>query len=377
MPGFEWIDNRELEAVKEIFDDGGVLFAHGWDSSRKRYHVRELEDQTSRYFGTSYSNAVSSGTAAIKVALKAMGVKKGEKVLTQAFNFIATIEAILDCGAEPIICPVDDNLHLDLQAVDKLCDQHDLKAIIIVHMLGMGGPIQDLLKLSEKRNVPVLEDNCESIGASCNGKLLGSLAPCGVLSMDHGKMITSGEGGIVLSQKESIFSYVRSFSDHGHAYDPNLPRGLDPRVMPGFNYRLTEIQAAIAKVQLTKLPEMLKSNFERYSLLSNKISTKFRERKELPGHEGSYDTYIFFVSEKQKEFILSLIAKEGFSTKNLPDAMQWHCSYFWSHALPDSEIEASVSTFEHLSKAIAIPIFGKVSLEKYEKLANTIVDNVA
>ena len=72
MPGFEWIDNRELEAVKEIFDDGGVLFAHGWDSS-KRYHVRELEDQTSRYFGTSYSNAVSSGTAAIKGSPKSYG----------------------------------------------------------------------------------------------------------------------------------------------------------------------------------------------------------------------------------------------------------------------------------------------------------------
>ena len=103
MPGFEWIDNRELEAVKEVFDEGGVLFAHGWDSSRKRYHVRELEEQTSKYFGTSHSNAVSSGTAAIKVALKALGVTKGSKVLTQAFNFIATIEAIIDCGAVPIM----------------------------------------------------------------------------------------------------------------------------------------------------------------------------------------------------------------------------------------------------------------------------------
>ena len=243
-------------------------------------------------------------------------------------------------------------------------------------MLSMGGPINELLQISQSRNIPVIEDNCESIGASCDGKLLGSIAPCGVLSMDHGKMITSGEGGIVLSQKESIFSFVRSFSDHGHAYDTSVPRGLDPRIMPGFNYRLTEIQAAIAKVQLTKLPEMLDSNYERYKLLSSKISNKFRERKELPGHKGSYDTYIFFVEKKHKELILSLIAKEGFSTKNIPDAMEWHCSYFWQHALPESEIKASLTTFEYLNKAIAIPIFSKVSLEKYAKLAQSLVDNV-
>ena len=374
MPGFEWIDNRELEAVKSIFDDGGVLFAHGWDASRTRYHVRELEDQTSKYFGTKFSNAVSSGTAAIKVALKALEVTKGSKVITQAFNFIATIEAIIDCGAIPIMCPVDQNLHIDLNALTKLCDEHnDIEAIIIVHMLGMGGPIIDLLEISQSRNIPILEDNCESIGATCDGKLLGSIAPCGVLSMDHGKMITSGEGGIVLSQDEKIFSYVRSFSDHGHAYDSSVPRGLDPRVMPGFNYRLTEIQAAIAKVQLAKLPDMLKANYERYKILSNIISNKLRERKELNGHKGSYDTYIFFVDERQKNKILNVIYNEGFSTKNIPDAMEWHCAYFWNHALPESEIDSSKSTFEFLNKAIAIPIFAKLSLDKYEKLAKNII----
>ena len=99
-------------------------------------------------------------------------ITKGSKVLTQAFNFIATIEAIIDCDAIPVICPVDENLHLDIKAANKLCEEDkDIKAIIIVHMLGMGGPINELLKMSESRNIPVLEDNCECPASPSSSKL--------------------------------------------------------------------------------------------------------------------------------------------------------------------------------------------------------------
>ena len=113
MPGFEWIDKEEQQAVSKIFDDGGVLFAHGFDSIRKNYHVREFETSCSKYFNCNHALAVSSGTAAIKIALKAVGVKAGDEVITQGFNFIATVEAILDCGAVPVIANVDDTLNMD------------------------------------------------------------------------------------------------------------------------------------------------------------------------------------------------------------------------------------------------------------------------
>ena len=102
MPGFEVINLRERQAISKLFNEGGVLIAHGLDSKRKKFHVREFENKCSKYFKSRYCLAVSSGTAAIKIGLKALGVKPGDEVITQAFNFIATIEAILDCGASQL-----------------------------------------------------------------------------------------------------------------------------------------------------------------------------------------------------------------------------------------------------------------------------------
>ena len=106
MPGYELIGKKEQIAVKKIFDEGGVLFAHGFEKIRKSYHVRDFEKMSSRFFKTKHALAVTSGTAAIKIALKALGVKPGDEVITQAFNFIATVEAIHDCNAKPVILSI-------------------------------------------------------------------------------------------------------------------------------------------------------------------------------------------------------------------------------------------------------------------------------
>ena len=113
MPGWELINKKEQKALNKIFNEGSIFFAHGFDNLRKRYHVREFERDICKKFGVKDALAVSSGTAAIKIALKSLGVKNGDEVITQGFNFIATIEAILDSGAKPIICNVDDTLNMD------------------------------------------------------------------------------------------------------------------------------------------------------------------------------------------------------------------------------------------------------------------------
>ena len=119
MPGFELIGKDEAKAVAEIFNEGGILFAHGFDSLRKKYHVREFESKCSEYFKVDYSRAVASGTAGLKCALKAVGVEQGDEVITQSFNFIATIEAILDVGAKPVIVNVDDSLNMKVDELKK------------------------------------------------------------------------------------------------------------------------------------------------------------------------------------------------------------------------------------------------------------------
>ncbi len=372
MPGFELIGKEEATAVAEIFNEGGILFAHGFDSLRKKYHVREFEAKSSEFFNVKYSRAVASGTAGLKCALKAVGVRNGDEVITQSFNFIATIEAIIDCGAKPIMCDIDENLNLNVEDLNKKITKRT-KAIIIVHMLGMGGQIEEIIDLGKKYNLPIIEDNCEAIGGKFKNSYLGTLGDIGVMSFDHGKMIACGEGGMVLTNNKDYSDFVSQYSDHGHENNPNLPRGKDNRIMPGFNYRLTEIQAAIGKVQLSKLDFMLKENKKRFDILKQTISPFYKIREELPLHKGSYDTFIFKVKDPLlRTKIINFIKKSNFGTKNLPDAMEWHCSFFWGHALDEDQIYNSKKSYQILINQIAIPIFLKKSIDEYQKLGDGI-----
>ena len=200
MAGWELLGKEEKKAINRIFDkEGKVFLAHGFNKFRKRFHVREFEKVCSKKFNSKFSVCVSSGTAAIKVALRALGVKRGDEVITQSFNFIATIEAILDIGAEPIITNVDKSLNMDPQDLKTLITKKT-KAIIPVHMLGVPARMDEILKIAKKRKIKVIEDNCEAVGAKYRGKFLGTIGDVGVLSFDYAKMITTGgEGGLVLT----------------------------------------------------------------------------------------------------------------------------------------------------------------------------------
>ena len=373
MPGFELIGKEEQKAVNEVFEEGGILFSHGFDSLRKKYHVKEFEKAASKYFKSKYCIALSSGTAGLKCALKAVGVKNGDEVITQGFNFVGTIEAIIDCGAKPIICQIDSNLHMGMEDLKKKINKKT-KAIIIVHMLGMGGPLKEIIKLGKQLKLPIIEDNCEAIGGKFSNNYYGTIGDIGVMSFDHGKMIACGEGGMALTNNEEYRDFLLQYRDHGHENNPNLPRGRDNRIMPGFNYRMTELQAAVAKVQLSKLNFMILENKKRYFVLESIISGFTKIRSELELHQGSYDTFIFTVKDtKLKKIIIDILNEFKFGTKNLPDAMEWHCSYFWEHALSQEDILHSKYIYNVLDNQIAIPILLKRNINEYRELAEIII----
>ena len=152
MPGNELINHKELREVKKIFTESdGVLFAHGFDKRRKNiFRVREFEKKLSNVFKSKYVQCVSSGTAAIKIALKSLGVKHGDEVITQSFNFIATIEAILDCGAKPIITGINEDLNMSSEELSKLITKKT-KAVILVHMLGYSAELDKIQKGCKKK----------------------------------------------------------------------------------------------------------------------------------------------------------------------------------------------------------------------------------
>ncbi len=373
MPGFEWIDDKELKAVKKIFKEGGILIAHGFEKIRKKFYVRNFEKNSQVFFNSKYCLAVSSGTAALKIALKSVGIKPGDEVITQSFNFIATVEAILDCGAIPVIANIDDTLNIDPEEIPKLITKKT-KAIIPVHMLGVSCEMKKILQYSKKFKIPIIEDNCEAVGGKYNKKFLGTIGDVGVFSFDHGKIITSGEGGMILTDINRLGRYVREYHDHGHQNNKLFSRGKDTREIFGFNYRMTELQGAIANEQLKKLKQIIISNQKRFNILKKILEPHFTIRKVPRNTNGIYDTFILIQKNSLKrKKIIEILSKEKFGTKNLPDAMEWHCSYFWNHALPSKQVTRSKKSFNILKNCIAIPVLKNKDLDQYKKLANKIV----
>ena len=372
MPGWELINKKEQKALNKIFNEGSIFFAHGFDNLRKRYHVREFERDICKKFGVKDALAVSSGTAAIKIALKSLGIKNGDEVITQGFNFIATIEAILDSGAKPIICNVDETLNMDPSKIEKLINSKT-KVILPVHMLGVSANMNAINKIAKKNKIKVLEDNCESVGGKYNDKYLGTLGDVGVFSHDFGKTITTGEGGMIISNNKKIMKFCREYHDHGHENNPKLPRGRDTKTIYGFNYRMTELQAIVGKVQLTKLNFILNENKKRYEVLEKFINKNIERRKLTENSETIYDTFIFKIKDQKiRNKIINILKRLSFGTKNLPDALEWHCSYFWDHALNKREIKNSTNDKERLIQMIAIPIFLRKSVNDYKILAREI-----
>ncbi len=373
MPGFELIDNLEKKAVNKIFSEGAVFFAHGFEKLRKRFHVREFEQLAKKKLGSKFSLAVTSGTSATLIALKALGVKKGDEVITQGFNFIATIEAIIECGAKPILTNVNDTYNMCPKELKKLITKKT-KAIIPVHMLGVSADMEEIVKIAKKKKIPILEDNCESMGAKYKKKYLCCVGKVGVVSLDYGKTITTGEGGLIFTNDKKVFKYCKEYHDHGHENNPRYSRGMDTKRITGFNYRMTEIQAAIGKVQLKKLDMILKKNEKRYKILYDQLKNTILKFRKIPSStKPIYDTLIFSCRNKAKlRKIVNLLNAKGFGTKNLPDAIKWHCAFFWDHALNSSQISKLKKTKILLENSIAVPIWLKKSEKSYQKIGKEI-----
>lgn len=374
-PGNELINHKELKEVKKIFTESdGVLFAHGFDERRKNiFRVRKFEKKISKAFGSKYVQCVSSGTAAIKIALKSLGVKPGDEVITQSFNFIATIEAILDCGAKPIITGINNDLNMSAEELSKLITKKT-KAVILVHMLGYSAELDKIQKICRRKKIPLIEDNCEAMGATYKGKKLGTQSDIGVFSFDFGKTITTGEGGCLLTNNKKKYLYFKRYHDHGHKLIKNLPRGVDNADMPGFNYRMTELQAAVGLSQLSKLNYILRQSKKRFLAIENKLKNKVKLRGIYKGSIPNYDTLIFKIDNKKKRSkIVKYLNSTGVGTKNLPDAIKWHFAFFWKHAVTKDQIKNTLVSKKILEKYIAIPILLRKKVEFYEKISANLI----
>src|SRR5688500_8881639 len=213
MPGFELFGDEERREVNEVLETG-ILMRYGFDGPRKgKWKARELEAAICETFGAQYAQLTSSGTSALTTALAALGIGAGDEVIMPCFTFVASFEAVLSVGALPVLVDVDETLTLNPAAV-KAAITGRTKCIMPVHMCGSMADLDALQSICKEYNLVLLEDACQSIGASYKGKMVGTIGDAGTFSFDFVKTITCAEGGVVMTNDEDIYIKSDGYTDH-------------------------------------------------------------------------------------------------------------------------------------------------------------------
>ncbi|OBX25732.1 8-amino-3,8-dideoxy-alpha-D-manno-octulosonate transaminase [Gelidibacter algens] len=332
MPGFELFGSAERKEVNDVLENG-VLMRYGFDGMRNgHWKAKELEAELQSSFQTKHVHLVSSGTAAVSVALAAAGIGAGDEVIMPSFTFVASFEAIMMLGAIPILVDIDDTLTLDPKAVENAITPRT-KAVMVVHMCGSMGNMDALQVICDAHNLVLIEDACQAIGGTYKDKPLGSIGDLGCFSFDFVKTITCGEGGAVITNTNDYYLNADHYTDHGHDHEGS-DRGAETHPFLGYNFRISELHAAVGLAQVRRLPEFLSIQKKNYTVLREALSeiAEVNFRRVPDGGEESYAFLNFFLPDLE-------IARKA--SKNLKDAgidacfhyfdNNWHYVRKWNH----------------------------------------------
>ncbi len=380
MPGFELIGNEEFSELEHLFNKSKILFRHSFDGLRNNiYKVKDFEEKFARHMKTPFALGVTSGTAALRVALAALNIGEGDEVITQSFTFVATAEAIIESRATPVIAEVDSTLNMDPSDLERKIS-HKTKAIIVVHMLGVPARLDIIKDIAQKHGIKLIEDTAWGCGGAFNSVPLGTYGDIGTYSFDFAKTMTTGEGGMVVFKEKHYYEKAAAWHDHGHENNAKLPRWADSRSGSGFNYRMNEMQGAVGLAQLKKLDYVIERQRENASMLETILKKFPVKMRSIP--KGSFETAdaLIFYTDSNEKAVLSrdVLLKCGLGTKILPEAITWHFAGTWSH-MPELVKrngpvleKAFPKSLELLSKSVSLPISINMPKDFQNKLSKAM-----
>lgn len=333
MPGFELFGEEERKEVNDVMETG-ILMRYGFDGARKgMWKAQELEKAITEVFGCKYAQLTSSGTSALTTALAGLGIGFGDEVIMPAFTFVASFEAVLSVGAIPVLVDIDETLTLSPAAV-KAAITPRTKCIMPVHMCGSMADLSAIQQICTEHNLILLEDACQSIGAKYKGKSLGTIGDAGTFSFDFVKTITCAEGGVVMTNSESLYVKTDGYTDHGHDHK-GVDRGADLHPFIGYNYRISELHAAVGLAQIRKLDTFLSIQKKNNALLRKHLEDipEISFRKVPEGGEDSCSFLSWFLpTEALTRAVVAEMKEQGILAGNFYWFVNnWHYISKWDH----------------------------------------------
>jgi 8-amino-3,8-dideoxy-alpha-D-manno-octulosonate transaminase len=333
MPGFEFFGDEERKEVNDVLETG-ILMRYGFDGPRKGiWKSVELEKEITKVFGCKYAQLTSSGTSALTTAMASLGIGAGDEVILPAFTFVASFESVLGVGAVPIFVDVDETLTLDPAAV-RAAITPKTKCILPVHMCGSMADMDALKEICAQHHLLLLEDACQSIGATYKGKAVGTIGDAGTFSFDFVKTITCAEGGVVMTNRKDVYTKCDGYADHGHDH-LGVDRGADLHPFPGFNYRISELHAAVGLAQIRKLDTFLAIQKKNHTYLKSRLAqipeVTFRS---IPDEKGDSCTFLswFLPTEELTRAFVAEMKVQGILPGNFYwFDNNWHYIRKWNH----------------------------------------------
>ena len=356
MPGFEIFGEEERKEVQDVLNTG-VLFRYGFDQARQgHWKAKTFELELAKRIGVDHCHLCSSGTAALSIALAACGVGAGDEVIVPPFTFLATIEAVLFAGAVPVFAEIDDTLCLDPASVAAAITPRT-RAVMPVHMCGSMARIDEISNICKQKELMLIEDACQSLGAAFKGKAAGTFGHMGCFSFDPVKTITCGEGGAVVTGDKTLYIAAQAYADHGHDHIGS-DRGLEGHPILGTNFRISELNAAVGVAQLRKLDFILAKQQRHKKTIKDALAQlpeiTFRKIPDAKGDSATFLSF-FLPDESITRKTAQALGRAGLDACFYWFDNNWHYIRQWDH-------------FKKIKSLAKLPLQLLTSRPDYEKL---------
>jgi 8-amino-3,8-dideoxy-alpha-D-manno-octulosonate transaminase len=318
-PGGLLIGDEEKAQVLEVLESQSLYRHYG---PRPRHKVAELERGFARTMETRHALAVTSGTAALIVGLAALGIGPGDEVIVPTYTWVATVNAVVSLGAVPVFVDIDASLTMDPAAIDAAITPSTV-AIVPVHMRGAGADMGRIMAIADRHGLAVLEDSAQAVGGRYRGRRLGTFGRIGAFSLQYHKVITTGEGGMVVSDDTALFERAIRYHDQGSVrveeLDELIPQG-SPLII-GVNYRMSELTAAVGVAQLGRMDWIIdRMRAHKARLVSAVADVHGLNVRPLPDPDG--DTGATFIAHTETGEQATRVAR-ALTAEGVPASVAW------------------------------------------------------
>lgn len=327
FPGAYWIDKSEERAMLDVLRNGSLFRYYGLKAPR---YVDAYEKAACDFYGTDYALAINSGTGALIASMRAFGIGPGCEVILPAFLWVATVGAVVQCGAIPVLCEIDDSFTMDPKDLERKITART-RLIVPIHMTGAPSNMAAIMAIARRRKIPVLEDCAQCNGGRYRGCPVGTFGAMGIFSLQLNKNMTCGEGGLIVTSDKRLFN--RAFAAHDMGMirvDGRLAMPDSDSIMWGEGRRMTEICGAIACQQLRKLTAIvthMRASKQRIKdWLGSIPGVAFRRLHDEKGDTGAFLTLILDDPKRAAEMVPRLAAA-GITNASYAGAYGLHLYY--------------------------------------------------